>query len=164
MVLTNAASLATQTDAGLPLDLDINNMALIDFESGEFETEFDAHYGLLAPEQTVLVRPYSDDTDDRMLAEMQPKFIVMFEPNMEFIRRIEVGRDVLPSPLSLTIFAQVYRSSNPGLGVRVYHMVYGNSCEEYKYLAGIRREKESFERLIKERGVRRVFLLPFGGL
>jgi DNA excision repair protein ERCC-4 len=34
----------------------------------------------------------------------------------------------------------------------VYHMIYGNSCEEHKYLAGIRREKESFERLIKEKG------------
>lgn len=48
---------------------------------------------------------------------------------------------------------QVYKSSNPGLAVRVYHMVYSNSCEEHKYLAGIRREKEAFERLIKERGV-----------
>ena len=33
-------------------------------------------------------------------------------------------------------------------------MVYQLSSEEHKYLAGIRREKESFERLIKERGVR----------
>jgi DNA excision repair protein ERCC-4 len=33
-------------------------------------------------------------------------------------------------------------------------MVYQLSCEEHKYLAGLRREKESFERLIKERGVR----------
>ena len=32
-------------------------------------------------------------------------------------------------------------------------MVYSSSCEEHKYLAGIRREKEAFERLIKERGV-----------
>ncbi|KAG6830270.1 hypothetical protein H0H92_001536 [Tricholoma furcatifolium] len=83
--------------------------------------DFDAHYGLLAPEQTVLVRAYSDDTDDRLLAEIQPKFIV-------------------------------YKSSNPGLAVRVYHMVYGKSCEELKYLAGIRREKDAFEKLIKERG------------
>jgi DNA excision repair protein ERCC-4 len=52
------------------------------------------------------------------------------------------------------MFSQVYRSSNPGLGVRVYHMTYHNCCEEHKYLAGIRKEKESFERLIKERGVR----------
>lgn len=73
----------------MPLDL-TDDLILLDFESGTFEDEFDTHYGLLAPEQTVLVRAYSDDTDDRMLAEIQPKFIVMFEPNMEFIRRIEV--------------------------------------------------------------------------
>lgn len=67
------------------------DMTLLDFDSGTFEKEFDQHYGLLAPEQTVLVRAFSDDSDDRMLAETRPKFIVMFEPNMEFIRRIEVG-------------------------------------------------------------------------
>ncbi|KAG5719298.1 DNA repair protein rad16 [Termitomyces sp. T112] len=112
-----------------------DDIVLLDIESGAFANDFDAHYGLIAPEQTILVRAYSDDTDDRMLAEIQPKFIVMFEPNMEFIRRIEV-----------------YKSSHPGLAVRVYHMVYSNSCEEHKYLAGIRREKDAFERLIKERG------------
>lgn len=32
-------------------------------------------------------------------------------------------------------------------------MIYGNSCEEHKYLASIRREKESFERLIREKAV-----------
>lgn len=65
------------------------DVTLLDFDSG-FENEFDQHYGLLAPEQTVLVRAFSDDSDDRMLEEIRPKFIVMFEPNMEFIRRIEV--------------------------------------------------------------------------
>ncbi|KAI8974614.1 hypothetical protein BD414DRAFT_181511 [Trametes punicea] len=99
------------------------------------DDDFDAHYGLLAPAQTVLVRAYSDDTDDQMLQEIKPRFIVMYEPNLEFIRRIEV-----------------YRNSNPGLGVRVYFMMYKLSCEEGKYLTGLRREKESFERLIKERG------------
>jgi hypothetical protein len=63
----------------------------LDFESEDFANQFDTHYGLLAPQQTVLVRPYSDDADDRMLAEIQPNFIVMFEPNKEFIRRIEVS-------------------------------------------------------------------------
>lgn len=48
---------------------------------------------------------------------------------------------------------QVYRSSHPGMAVRVYHMVYANSCEEHRYLAAIRKEKEAFERLVKERGV-----------
>ncbi|KAG6373235.1 hypothetical protein JVT61DRAFT_6861 [Boletus reticuloceps] len=105
--------------------------------ASQFDADFDMHYGILPPQQTVIVRSYSDDTDDQVLAEIQPKFVVMFEPSLEFVRRIEV-----------------YRNSSPGLGVRVYFMVYQLSCEEHKYLAGLRREKESFERLIKERGVR----------
>ena len=133
---------------------------MIDFESASLENEFDVHYGLLAPEQTVIVRAYSDDSDDRMLAEVQPKFIVMFEPNMEFIRRIEVCIYVLRScGILIVILSQVYKNTHPGLAVRIYHMVYGNSCEEHKYLAGIRREKESFERLIKERGVSKLHFL-----
>ncbi|EJF60626.1 hypothetical protein DICSQDRAFT_87823 [Dichomitus squalens LYAD-421 SS1] len=106
-----------------------------DFQLFTMDDDFDTHYGLLAPAQTVLVRPYSDDSDDQVLQEIKPRFIVMYEPNLEFIRRIEV-----------------YRNSNAGLGVRVYFMMYKLSCEEGKYLTGLRREKESFERLIKERG------------
>lgn len=68
----------------------------------EFSAEFDAHYGLLFPPQTVLVRAYSDDTDDRMLDEMKPRFIVMFEPCMEFVRRVEVRTlNIHPSPESI---------------------------------------------------------------
>ncbi|KAF8433793.1 hypothetical protein L210DRAFT_3556189 [Boletus edulis BED1] len=107
--------------------------------------DFDMHYGILPPQQTVIIRSYSDDTDDQVLAEIQPKFVVMFEPNLEFVRRIEV-----------------YRNSSPGLGVRVYFMVYQLSCEEHKYLAVLRREKESFERLIKERGEELLCLVPRG--
>ncbi|ETW75057.1 hypothetical protein HETIRDRAFT_127022 [Heterobasidion irregulare TC 32-1] len=106
-----------------------------DRDISSIQSQFDEFYGLLPPQQTVLVRGYSDDSDDRMLAEIQPRFIVIFEPNQDFIRRIEV-----------------YRSSNPGLGIRVYFMLYQTSCEEHKYLAGLRREKDAFERLIKERG------------
>ncbi|KIY50070.1 hypothetical protein FISHEDRAFT_57787 [Fistulina hepatica ATCC 64428] len=127
---------ASQQDIEMTLlDTDDGDLTLLDLESTEFTSEFDANYGLVTPEQTVIVRPYTDDTDDRLLAEIEPRFIIMFEPNMEFVRRIEV-----------------YKSSHPGLAVRVYHMVYTNSCEEHKYLAGIRKEKDSFERLIKERG------------
>jgi hypothetical protein len=55
------------------------------------DAEFEPFYGLLVPAQTVIVRAYADDSDDRMLAELQPRFIVMYEPNQDFIRRIEVG-------------------------------------------------------------------------
>ncbi|OAX33888.1 hypothetical protein K503DRAFT_725243 [Rhizopogon vinicolor AM-OR11-026] len=125
--------------ASQPLDLlvpsDADTLLLEAILSSEAEMDYDVHYGLLVPSQTVVVRAYTDDTDDQILAELQPRFIVMFEPNLDFVRRIEV-----------------YRNSNPGMGVRVYFMVYQLSCEEHKYLAGLRREKESFEKLIRERG------------
>jgi DNA excision repair protein ERCC-4 len=37
----------------------------------------------------VVVRAYTDDMDDQTLAELQPRFIVMFEPNLDFVGRIE---------------------------------------------------------------------------
>ncbi|KAG3229987.1 hypothetical protein P692DRAFT_201761852 [Suillus brevipes Sb2] len=129
-----AAFLASQP-SDLLVSSDADALLLETLLLSEAEMDFDTHYGLLAPSQTVVVRAYTDDTDDQILAELQPRFIVMFEPNLDFVRRIEV-----------------YRNSNPGMGVRVYFMVYQLCCEEHKYLAGLRREKESFEKLIKERG------------
>ncbi|KAG9125509.1 hypothetical protein FRC07_007311 [Ceratobasidium sp. 392] len=64
-------------------------------------------YGLLEDEQVVLVRTYGDDGDDQLLAEVRPRYIVMMEPNMDFVRRIEVVvdmrefRSTLPSILHL---------------------------------------------------------------
>ncbi|KAG9077547.1 hypothetical protein FRC06_008852 [Ceratobasidium sp. 370] len=97
--------------------------------------EDEGEYGLLEDEQVVLVRTYGDDGDDQLLAEVRPRYIVMMEPNMDFVRRIEV-----------------YRSSSPGLAVRVYFMTYSKTVEEHKFLAGQRREKNAFESLIKEKG------------
>ncbi|KAG1775146.1 hypothetical protein EV702DRAFT_973779 [Suillus placidus] len=129
-----AAFLASQP-SDLLVSSDADALLLETLLSSEAEMDYDTHYGLLAPSQMVVVRAFTDDTDDQILAELQPRFIVMFEPNLDFVRRIEV-----------------YRNSNPGMGVRVYFMVYQLCCEEHKYLAGLRREKESFEKLIKERG------------
>ena len=52
--------------------------------------DFDTEYGMLAPEQTIIVRAYSDDSDDTVLAEIQPRFVIMYEPNLDFVRRLEV--------------------------------------------------------------------------
>lgn len=91
-MLTGISRWGTQintTASGVPIDSMTSDISMLDFDSDAFGNEFDAHYGLLSPEQTVLVRAYSDDTDDTMLSELQPKFIVMVEPNMEFVRRVE---------------------------------------------------------------------------
>ena len=53
--------------------------------------DFDTEYGMLAPEQTVIIRAYSDDSDDTVLSEIQPRYVIMYEPNLEFTRRLEVG-------------------------------------------------------------------------
>jgi hypothetical protein len=75
----------TSADAELALALSLEDSLPPD------DAEFEPSYGLLVPAQTVIVRAYADDSDDRMLAELQPRFIVMYEPNQDFIRRIEVG-------------------------------------------------------------------------
>ena len=72
---TTATATATADDEAVRLD----------------EVEFDANYGLLPPEHTVIIRAYSDDTDDQVLSDIRPRYIVMYEPNQEFIRRIEVS-------------------------------------------------------------------------
>ncbi|KAK7040936.1 DNA repair protein RAD16 [Paramarasmius palmivorus] len=83
---TDDLELLNLDDAEMLLNM---NGGVGDITTIEFATEFDTHYGLIPPPQQVIIRAYSDDTDDRMLDEIKPRFIVMFEPCMEFVRRVE---------------------------------------------------------------------------
>ena len=47
---------------------------------------------------------------------------------------------------------------HPELDVRVYFMIYENSVEEQNYLSLIRKEKEAFERLIREKSVCTIYM------
>lgn len=100
------------------------------------QVDFDNYFGLLDMSDLVVVRPYSGDDDDRNLEELQPHFIVMYDPEPSFVRRIEV-----------------YRSTHPHVSIRVYFLMYAESVEEQRYLSSLRREKDSFERLIREKSV-----------
>lgn len=53
--------------------------------------DWDEEYGLLAPEDSIIIRPYGGEDDDILLQELRPRFVVMYEPNLPFIRRLEVG-------------------------------------------------------------------------
>ncbi len=92
-------------------------------------------FELYTPQDQIVVHPYDGDQDDQLLEEVRPKYIVMFSPSTDFIRRVEV-----------------YRSSHSGRNVRVYFLYYANSVEEQRYLSAVRREKDAFTRLVKERG------------
>jgi DNA excision repair protein ERCC-4 len=92
------------------------------------------YYELFSMDSTVIIHPYSGDLDEHILEETKPRYVVMYEPDAAFIRRIEV-----------------YRSSHTDRTVKVFFMYYGGSVEEQRYLSAVRREKDAFTRLIKER-------------
>lgn len=49
-------------------------------------------FSLIEPSNQIIIRAYSqDDTDDRILDDIKPTFVVMYEPCLEFVRRVEVG-------------------------------------------------------------------------
>ena len=93
------------------------------------------YYEMFEMKDLMIVYPYDGDMDDHVLEEVKPRYIIMYEPDAAFIRRVEV-----------------YRSSHADRGVRVYFLYYGGSVEEQRYLSSVRREKDAFTNLIKERG------------
>lgn len=98
------------------------------------EVEFDNFFGVLDMDTLIVVRPYRGDGDDWVLSELRPRFIIMYDPDPAFVRRIEM-----------------YRVTTPLANPRVYFLMYAASVEEQKYLSSLRREKESFEKLIREK-------------
>lgn len=98
--------------------------------------DMEGFYELYDMNDLVVVHPYDGDMDEHILEEVRPRYIIMYEPEPAFIRRVEV-----------------YRSSHVGRNVKVYFIYYGGSVEEQRYLSAVRREKDSFSKLIKEKSV-----------
>lgn len=96
--------------------------------------DMEEYYRLYEMRDLVVVHAYEGDQDEHVLEEVKPRYVIMYEPDASFIRRVEV-----------------YRSSHKDRNVRVYFMYYGGSVEEQRYLATVRREKDAFTKLIKER-------------
>ncbi|KAK4125008.1 DNA repair protein [Parathielavia appendiculata] len=103
--------------------------------------DMDDYYQLYEMQDLVVIHAYDGDLDEHVLEEIKPKYIVMYEPDAAFIRRVEV-----------------YRSSHNDRNVRVYFLYYGGSVEEQRYLSTVRREKDAFTKLIKERASMSVVL------
>lgn len=96
--------------------------------------DMDDYYQLYEMQDLVVIHAYEGDLDEHVLEEIKPKYIIMYEPDASFIRRVEV-----------------YRSSHNDRNVKVYFLYYGGSVEEQRYLSTVRREKDAYTRLIKER-------------
>ncbi|KAJ3028644.1 UNVERIFIED_CONTAM: hypothetical protein HDU68_001225 [Siphonaria sp. JEL0065] len=110
--------------------------------------EFHSYFGQVDLSPSIVIRPYSTsilsptggymtngDDDSRILETLKPSTVVMYDVDTAFIRRLEV-----------------YHAQNKGTpDLFVYFMLYDNSIEEQKYLTSLRKEKDSFEKLIREK-------------
>ncbi|PMD27781.1 MUS38-like protein [Hyaloscypha hepaticicola] len=96
--------------------------------------DMEDYYQLYDMQDLVVIHAYDGDMDEHVLEEVKPRYIIMYEPDTSFVRRIEV-----------------YRSSHNDRNVRVYFLYYGGSVEEQRYLSSVRREKDAFTKLIKEK-------------
>ena len=76
-----------------------------------------------------------------LIYKVKPKYVILYNIELHFVRQLEI-----------------YKISNPLNDLRVYFLIYTNSCEEQKYLTSIRSEKEAFELLIKEKAVSHYFI------
>ncbi|KAM3586780.1 DNA repair protein RAD16 [Umbelopsis sp. WA50703] len=117
-------------DMGIPLDPTLTVSSEISYR------DILPHFDEIPPSEIVTIRQYTGEADSIFLEHNKPKFIIMYDPDPAFVRRVEV-----------------YRASHPEREIRVYFMVYDNSVEEQRYLSSIRQEKEAFEKLIREKSI-----------
>nr|CAG4651688.1 EOG090X03DI [Triops cancriformis] len=86
----------------------------------------------------ILFRPLRGGSEpfrlERSLRETTPRFIVMYDCDMSFIRQVEV-----------------FQARNREISVHLYFLIYSSSAEEQSYLTTLRREKQAFETLIREK-------------
>ncbi|KAF3916020.1 hypothetical protein AA313_de0200891 [Arthrobotrys entomopaga] len=106
-----------------------------DMQSSEPSDYSEREFKMHDVDEAIVIHPYGTDSDDSLLEELKPRNVIMYNPNAAFIRRIEV-----------------FQSSNEkGDDMRVYFMYYGGSVEEQTYLSRVRKEKDIFTQLIRQK-------------
>lgn len=104
-------------------------------EQLKLDLSSDDYYGVLKEPLTV-IHPLKGCTDPhsltRVLHEVEPSFVVLYDAEVSFVRQLEI-----------------YKAARPGKPLRVYFLIYGGSTEEQKYLTALSKEKKAFEHLIR---------------
>lgn len=98
------------------------------------EQEISDQYEYFDRENQIIVAKYNNKTDNQFLQELMPSFIIMYDPDLAFIRRVEV-----------------YQAIHKNDPAKTYFLYYNDSIEEQNYLTTIRKEKEAFTKLIREK-------------
>ncbi|ODV86943.1 hypothetical protein CANARDRAFT_27288 [[Candida] arabinofermentans NRRL YB-2248] len=115
-----------------------------DFEAfvDEFDnadtTEQSHHHALIYEfiERTdqIIIERFGSRSANLLLDELMPSHIILYEPNLGFIRETEV-----------------YQSQRTNNLAKCYFLYYGGSIEEQSYLKSIKKEKDAFTTLIREK-------------
>lgn len=84
-------------------------------------------------EPNVIVQPYGNK---RVLDEIMPKYIILYDPDVGFIRQLET-----------------YQALHPKIRLKIYFMLYEESVEEQQYLTVLNKENQAFDALIRAREV-----------
>lgn len=112
-----------------------DNTSMVNFRNEEEEmTENGFEFEHIDKEEQIIVQSFSDTSNTAILQELNPSHIIMYEHDLSFLRRIEI-----------------YQAINRDNPADVYLMYYRDSVEEQKHLVRIKKEKEAFNRLIKEK-------------
>ncbi len=77
---------------------------------------------------------YPLESEQRILEVVRPVYVIVYDPDMSFVREMEV-----------------YKSGNPDHHLKVYFLFYEDSTEVRKFEASIRRENSAFENLIHQK-------------
>ena len=76
------------------------------------------------------------DSDQHILDVWKPSNIIVYHPDITFVREIEV-----------------YKAENPSRKLKVYFLFYEDSTKVQKFESSIRRENEAFESLIRQKSL-----------
>lgn len=79
---------------------------------------------------------YALESDQPILDILKPSVVIVYHPDMMFVREIEV-----------------YKAENPSKKLKVYFLFYEDSTEVQKFEASIRRENRAFESLIRQKSL-----------
>lgn len=115
----------------LPSDNDAMSMSAIMNEFNEFE----AKEKVDDIEIIYHCPSYGYAKVEEILYSKIPWFIIMYDPDVEFVRRLEVYQATKCAPDKC----------------KIYFFMFDASAEEQRYLTNLRKEKEAFESLIKEK-------------
>ncbi|XP_052210730.1 DNA repair endonuclease UVH1 [Diospyros lotus] len=89
---------------------------------------------------------YALESDQHILDILKPSTIVVYHPEMAFVREIET-----------------YKAENSNKKLKVYFLFYEDSIEVQKYEASIRRENGAFESLIRQKSLMMIPVDQDGG-